>query len=202
MAHLEQEGYIIRPHPSAGSIPSDKGYRYYVESLSDIRLPLVEQRLISHLFHQVETQFEEWLSLTATLLAHLTQNMAVVAMPKPANCQFKHLEIVTLQDSTALVVLVLHGAKVKQQLITFDWVMSQPELVAITNKLNTAYSGLASPQILAKDLLLSPIEQQLTDCILKIMQAEDEEEYEGPYLMACTLCLTSPNLPIPARCKP
>ena len=94
MAHLEQEGYITRPHPSAGSIPSDKGYRYYVESLSDIKLPLAEQRLISHLFHQVERELDEWLSLAATLIAQMVQNVAVVTMPKPAACQFKHLELV------------------------------------------------------------------------------------------------------------
>jgi len=56
MAHLEQEGYIMRSHPSAGSIPSDKGYRYYVESLNDLMLASTEQRLISHLFHQVEKE--------------------------------------------------------------------------------------------------------------------------------------------------
>src|SRR4030067_1571339 len=53
MVHLEQEGYITRPYSSAGSMPTDKGYRYYVESLSDITLPLSEQRMISHLFHQI-----------------------------------------------------------------------------------------------------------------------------------------------------
>src|SRR4030042_7079617 len=84
MAHLEQEGYIIRPHPSAGSIPSDKGYRFYVETLSDIELPLAEQFLISHLFHQVEQEMEEWLSLAATLAAQLVQHRALVALPKTA----------------------------------------------------------------------------------------------------------------------
>ena len=182
MARLEEEGYIIRPHTSAGSIPSDKGYRYYVESLSAVKLPLAQQRLISHLFHQVETRLEEWVSLTATLLAHLAQNMAVVATPKPANCQFKYLEMVALQDTTALIVLVLHGAKVKQQLITFEDVMSQSELETISNKLNAACSGLTGPQILAKNLQLSSTEQEIIDCVLKIMQAEDEQEYEEPYL--------------------
>ncbi len=58
MAHLEQEGYITRPHPSAGSIPADKGYRCYVESLGDIKLPLAEQLFVSHLFHQVEKELD------------------------------------------------------------------------------------------------------------------------------------------------
>ena len=193
MAYLEQEGYITRCHPSAGSIPSDKGYRYYVESLSDIELPLAEQRLIRHLFHQIERELEEWLRLTAKLLAQLVQNMAIVTTPKPANCQFKHLELIALQDSLALIVLILHAAKVKQQLITFDQLMPQLKLTAIANKLNIAYSDLTSSQILAKGIKFSPIEQQLTDCLLKMMQAEDEQKHEEPYLDGLHFMLNQPE---------
>ena len=81
MANLEQWDYIIRPHSSAGSIPSDKGYRHYVESLSDVALPLAEQRLIGHLFHQVEGEQEGWLRLAATLMARLAQNVSIVTVP-------------------------------------------------------------------------------------------------------------------------
>ncbi|MBA7707534.1 Heat-inducible transcription repressor HrcA [subsurface metagenome] len=193
MAHLEQEGYITRCHPSAGSTPSDKGYRYYVESLSEITLPLAEQRLISHLFHQVERKLEEWLSLSATLIAQLAQNMAVVTMPKPAGCQFKHVEVIALQGPLALVILVLRGAKVKEELITFDQTISQSELTASTSKLNAAYSGLTSSQILAEGIRLSSIEQQVTDCLVKIMQAEDEQEYEEPYLNGWHFMLNQPE---------
>ncbi len=193
MAHLELEGYITRNHPSAGSIPSDKGYRYYVDALNDIGLPLAEQRLINHLFHQVERKVEECLSLAATLMARLAQNVAVVTIPKPVDCQFKHVELVALHDSLALVVLVLRGARVKQQLITFDQAISQPGLMVIANRLNAAYSGLTSSQILAKGIELSTTEQQLTDCLVKIMQAEDEQEYEEPYLDGLHFMLNQPE---------
>jgi len=199
MAHLEQEGYIIRPHPSAGSIPSDKGYRYYVETLTDIELPLTEQRLISHLFHQVEKELEEWLRLAAALTARFVQNVAVVTMPKPVNCRFKHIELVALQDSLALVVLVLRGARVKQQLITFDQVITQPELSTTANKLNAAYSGLSRPQILAKATELSTTEQPVTDCLLKIMRAEDEQEYEEPYLDGLHFMINQPEFALSHR---
>jgi heat-inducible transcriptional repressor len=199
MAHLEQEGYIIRPHPSAGSIPSDKGYRYYVETLTDIELPLTEQRLISHLFHQVEKELEEWLRLAAALTARFVQNVAVVTMPKPVNCRFKHIELVALQDSLALVVLVLRGARVKQQLITFDQIITQPELTTTANKLNAAYSGLSRPQILAKATELSNNEQPVTDCLLKIMRAEDEQEYEEPYLDGLHFMINQPEFALSHR---
>ncbi len=182
MAYLEQEGYIIRPHHSAGSIPSDTGYRHYVESLGDVKLPLAERRLISHLFHQVEKELDEWLNLAATLIAQMVQNVAVVTMPKPQACQFKHLELVGLQDSVVLVVLVLSGAKVRQQLIIFDQIISQSKLTAAATKLSIAYSGLTSAQILAKATGLSSTEQEITNCLVKIMEAQDDQEHEGHYL--------------------
>ena len=193
MARLEQGGYVIRSHPSAGSVPSDKGYRYYVESLTEVALPSAEQRLISHLFHQVKREQEEWLSLAATVMAQFVQNVAVVTRPKPVGCQYKRLELVALQDVLVLVVLILHGARVKQRILTFDPATPQTELTAMANKLNEAYSGLTSSQILAKDVELSPIEQQLTDCLVKIMQAEDMPEYEEPYLDGWHFILNQPE---------
>ena len=194
MAHLEQEGYITRPHVSAGSIPLDKGYRCYVESLGDVKLPLTEQRLVSHLFHQVEGELEEWLNLAATLTAQKVQNMALVTVPRTTACQFKHLELVSLQDSLALVVLVLRGAKVRQQLITFDQVTSQSELTVMASKLSDIYSGLTSSQILDKGTGLSSAEQQITDCLVKMMEAEDNQEHEEPYLDGLHFTLNQPEL--------
>jgi len=194
MAHLAQEGYITRPHPSAGSIPLDKGYRHYVDSLGDIKLPLVEQRLISHLFHQVESELDEWLNLAATITAQRAQNMALVTTPKTEACQFKHLELVSLRDSLVLVILILRSAKVKQLLITFDQVMSQSELTIIGNKLNAMYSGLTSSQIVAKGVALPAVEQRITDCLTKVMETEDSQEYEEPYLDGLHFTLGQPEL--------
>lgn len=193
MAYLEQEGYIIRPHTSAGSIPSDKGYRYYVESLGNINLPQTEQHLVSHLFHQVEKEVEKWLGLTATLLAQLAKNVALVTVPKPLDGKFKNMELVALRDSLALLVLVFHGAKIKQKLITLEQIMPQPSLTTIANKLNAAYSGLNRRQILAQNIELSLIEQQIKKHLVEMMQAEDELEYEEPYLDGWHLMLKQPE---------
>ncbi len=193
MAHLEEEGYITRPHPSAGGIPSDKGYRYYVESLIDLELPLGEQRLITHLFHQVERELEEWLHLAATVIARMAQNVAVVTKPKSAGCRFKHLELVALQDLLTLVILVLRGARVKEKLVTFERAVTQLELNAIATKLNGVYGEQTSPQIQANAIGLSNPEQQVTDCVLKIMQAEDEQQYDEPYLDGLQFIVSQPE---------
>ena len=193
MTHLEKEGYIVRQHSSAGSVPLDKGYRYYVELLRNIELPSVEQCLIRHLFHQVEQELEEWLRLTAKLISQLTQNMAIVTTPHSTNCQFKRLELITLEDSLVLLILILRGARVRQQLITFDQAIPSAELTIVSNRLNLAYSGLTSSQILARDIRLSPTEQQITDCIAKMMQAEDEECDTETYIDGLHLMLNQPE---------
>jgi heat-inducible transcriptional repressor len=141
----------------------------------------------------VKREQEEWLSLAVTVMAQLAQNVAVVTRPKPMDCQFKHLELVALQDSQVLLVLILRGARVKQQLVTFDPAISQPGLMAMANKLNESYSGLTSSQILAKDIELSPAEQQLTDCLVKILRSEDAPEYEEPYLDGWHFTLHQPE---------
>ncbi len=193
VAQLEQEGYIAHPHPSAGSIPLDKGYRFYVGSIGDVKLPLDEQRLVSHLFHQVEGEVDEWLDLAAALIARMVQNAALVTVPKSGTCHFKHLELVSLQDPLVLIIFILSGAKVRQQLVTFDQVMSQSELAAVANKLSSAYSGLTSSQILAKAVDLPPTEEKITDCLVRVMEAEDSREYEEPYLNGLHFTLNQPE---------
>lgn len=136
---------------------------------------------------------EEWARLTATLLANLSQNMAIVATAKPDNCVFKHLELVSIQDSTALLVLVLQGAVVRQQLTVFDQPVSQSELSTVSNKLNAIFAGLNNPQIQAKKIELSELEKSISDCILNIMKTEDEIEYEAPYLDGLQFIINQPE---------
>ena len=193
MALLEKEGYLIRPHTSAGCIPSDKGYRRYVESIEGARLPRDEQRLISHTFHQVEKEVEAWVSLTATILARLAQNVAVVSLPTSTDSKLKHLELIALQESRALVVVVLEGAVVKEKLFTFSEAVTQSSLTVISAKLNSVFGGLTGRQIAAKQTELSPLEKQATDYLAAIMQAEDSKEYQEPYLEGWHFMLNQPE---------
>jgi heat-inducible transcriptional repressor len=193
MAYLEQEGYIIRPHTSAGSIPSDKGYRFYVSSLNEVLLPVSEQRMINHLFHQVEGEVEEWLSLAAAIISQLSQNTAVITVPRPAGCQYRHLELVSIQDLTVLLVLVLRGARIKQVLLTLENPVSQVELSAISAKMNQAYEGLTGEQIKDKGLKDSPLEHRITDSLVTIMKVEDEQGYNQSYLDGLHFMLSQPE---------
>jgi heat-inducible transcriptional repressor len=193
MAYLEREGYLTRPHTSAGCAPSDKGYRHYVESIETIKLPLEEQHLISHTFHQAEREVEAWVSLTATLLARLVQNVAVVSLPKSTDCKLKHVEFIAVHETQALAVVVLDGARVKQKLINFSQPVSQPTLTVASNRMNLDYEGLTAAQITAKKVEPSPLEKQATDYLVEIMQAEDRQEYQEPYLEGWHFILNQPE---------
>ena len=193
MTRLEEEGYIFRPHHAAGSIPSDRGYRYYVGTLKDIELPLTERRLISHLFHQVEKELEEWLNLAVTLIAQRVQGVAIATVPKSMASQLRHFELVLLHDNLALLVLVFRGARVRRQLVTFGHVMSQIDLAVMANKLNDVYSELTGLQIRAKKMMLSPAEQQVTACLLEMMTAEDKQEHEELCIDGLHFLLSQPE---------
>jgi heat-inducible transcriptional repressor len=194
MAYLEEEGYIARPHASAGSVPLDKGYRHYVELLAnEAELPLEEQYRIRRLFREVEEEFEKWLRLAATIAARLVRNAALVTFPKPRQCRFKHLELVALQEFVVLMVLVLSEAILKRQLLSFEEPMTQERVTIMASKLNAAYSGLTSSEILVKKLELTSEEEQVTEAVIDIMTAEDELEYEQPHLEGLRLMLGQPE---------
>src|SRR3989304_4060342 len=108
LAELEEEGYLTHPHTSAGRVPTERGYRYFVESLmEEFELPIVEQRMISHQFHQVTLDVDQWLRLTAAVLSRAAHGAALVTAPLSTRCRFKHLQLITIGDQVALLVLVL-----------------------------------------------------------------------------------------------
>ncbi len=194
MVRLEKEGYIIRPHHSSGSVPLDKGYRIYVDTLADIKLPAAEQRMINHLFHQVEGELDGWLNLAATLLSQMVQNVALVTKPKTDSCHLKHLEVIILQDSLALLIMVFQGAKVRQQLAEFEGDITQQELQSTAGKLNEVFAGLTRSEIAKKTEELSPVEKKIIDNLLKEMEAEDNRQYVESYLDGLHYTLNQPEL--------
>ncbi len=193
-AYLEREGYIVHPHHSAGSVPTDKAYRYYVELIGEeIELPHVEQHLIYQISQEAKEELEQWLKTLAALLASLVHNLVVITTPKAVRCRFKHLDLVGLQDFMALLIVVLYEAKVRRQVLSFNRKVSQDELAKLANKLTSIYGGMTSSQILAKKKGFSAEEGQLSESIAEIMTAEDKLAYGEPYLEGLRLLLGQPE---------
>src|SRR5215469_1247045 len=94
LSDLEEDGLIYQPHISAGRVPTDLGYRYFVERLmGESQLALEEQRLIRHQFYQVQHQLDEWVRLTASIVAQALQSAAVITPPRAEDAHLKHFEL-------------------------------------------------------------------------------------------------------------
>ncbi len=182
MVALEDAGYISRPHHAAGSIPLDKGYRYYVGNLANIGLPVVEQMLINHLFHQVEDEIEEWMELAGSVLARQVRSLAMVTRPTAPATKFKHLELISLQPYLALLVLVLDGARVKQQLVNLEHILEQKELSALADHLSRQLKGRKSSQIEAEFKPSNALESAVVEIVTRLMSSESNLEQQQAYI--------------------
>lgn len=139
MAELEREGYITHPHTSAGRIPSDKGYRYFVEHLMQrpTGLTRLEQNNIQHQFYQIQLDLNEWLRLAASITARTAQNAAVVSAPRAYDSRLKRLELIEVQERLTLMVVVTQDGTVREQMISLDEPHNQEKLTNISARLNT-----------------------------------------------------------------
>jgi heat-inducible transcriptional repressor len=194
MARLEEEGYITHPHTSAGRVPADKGYRYYVEALMQERdLPAEVKQTIRHQFHQAGREEDEWVHLSAAVLARAVENAAVVTLPRSPESRLKRLELVGIQDGAALLVLVLQQARVKQQVLIFPEPMDQDRLTAIANHLNAAFHGLTADEIRGSQAQLTQMEWHVANAIREIMSASDRGGYDEAYLEGVRNVLQKPE---------
>jgi heat-inducible transcriptional repressor len=173
MARLEEDGYISQPHTSAGRVPSDKGYRYYVESLmSEDVIPLVELETIRHQFHQAERAMEQWFQLAAAVLAHSVSNFAVVTSPRSKETRLRHVQMVPMQDTSALCVVVLNEARIRQQVMSFSAFMEQALTIA-AGRLSERLAGLSLTEIRAQPEPASEIEALIMRSVIELMDQED-----------------------------
>ena len=194
MAALEDEGFIKRPHPSAGAIPSDKGYRYYVESILDTaKLSPAEQQTIRHQFHQIEGSLEEWTRLAASIITEGVRNVAIATFPKSPRSRIKRLELVLLHDYLALLILILQQAQVKRQVIHLSEAHTQDDLILAANVLNDRFDGLTLVGIRARERQLTPLEQQVMDATKRIMQEQERKAFEEPYVDGLRYLLGQPE---------
>ncbi len=182
LAALEELGYLTHPHTSAGRIPTEKGYRYFVESLmEEFELPPVEQRMIRHQFHQVTLDVDQWMRLSAAVLSRAAHGAALVTAPQANQCRYKHVQLIMIGEQVGLLVLVLQEGTVKQQMLGLPQPKSQEELTQISNRLNNHFAGLNVDQIRAKNLALSEFESGVLQIVISLMLQIDRRTSRDIY---------------------
>ena len=200
LAQLEEQGLLAHPHTSAGRVPTDAGYRYFVESITDSAvLPPVEQLMIRHQFGQVQHASEQWFRLAATILAAANQTAAIVTPAKPRAAHVRRIDLVSISDRLASLIIVFREGAVRQVLVTLPETTEQEDLTRAAVILDGIMAGRTAAdadraltridasgpigglvdavgqRVLAavRDYDASPIEEVFSDGLLHVMDAPE-----------------------------
>lgn len=171
MVALTEQGYLRQPHTSAGREPTEAGYRYFVQRIAgENELPLSERRTISHQFYQARADVDQWMRLAASVLAQHSRGASLVTAPRQLKARYKHLELIATQGRLVLLVLVLQGGEVRQQMLTLAEPASQETVSEAARHLNAHCYGLDSEAVLAHSAHLPTLEQEVGRLIADMMR--------------------------------
>ncbi len=185
VVELEHEGFITRPHPSAGSVPLDKGYRVYVESVAGVEADCIAPEVqagIRRRLAEVERDIDEWSSVAAAILARLVGNMAIATLPKPRESRVRHIHLVGLQDLLALLIVVFEQARLRRHLVRFKEPAAPADLQMVAARLTELLQGHTWREIESKGMELSALEEGLVDSTVVMLRDEDRTQYCDHYL--------------------
>ncbi|HJU63409.1 MAG TPA: heat-inducible transcriptional repressor HrcA [Candidatus Binatia bacterium] len=171
MAELEDAGLVEQPHTSAGRVPTDKGYRYYVDNMiGKARLSRADLKAIDAAFAsnpQESSSPERLMEKASHALSELSENVGIVVSPSLAENRLSHIEFLQLPDKRILVVLVTTSNTIHNKIIRLEETLTQEELEKTARYLNTEFSGKSLTQIRAEIVEMMREEKALYDRLLR-----------------------------------
>lgn len=171
MTVLAEAGLIRQPHTSAGRVPTEEGYRYFVQQLmGEVELPLVEQNTISHQFHQAGPDTNQWMRLAASVISKHARGAGLITLPHSAAAYFKHLELIATQGRQVLMVLVLGGGEVRQQMLNLAEPVPQEQLSETAAQFNTFCPGMDVDGIRVAASRLGAFGQEIARLVADILR--------------------------------
>lgn len=138
MAALEEEGYLAQPHTSAGRVPTDKGYRLFVDRLTTVRAMSTAERRAITTFLDGAVDLDDVVHRSVRALAQLTRQVAVVQYPILSRSTVRHIELVELTTTRLLVVLILSTGRVEQRVVELATEISPEDLAGLRTQVNAA----------------------------------------------------------------
>lgn len=197
MSDLEELGYIIQPHTSAGRIPSDKGYRLYVDTMMQSKMQEVEQAWDT--LHEKADKMETLLEQVAKVLAVNTNYATMVTTPQYRSRKVKFIQLTDVEANQLLAVIVLEGNIVKNKMLTVAESLNKEDVLKLNILLNTYLQGLDMSEINLS--VISKLKEQseglgnvITELLDAIAQAIGEEEGVKAYTSGATNILKYPEL--------
>ncbi len=141
MAVLEEEGFITQPHTSAGRIPTDKGYRLFVDRIATVKPLSSPERRAIETFLAGANDLDDVIMRTVRLLAQVTKQVAVVQYPSLTKSRVKHIELVLLTPTRLMMVLITNTGRVEQRVLELPYEMNEALMTDLRLKLNNAVTG-------------------------------------------------------------
>jgi heat-inducible transcriptional repressor len=147
LADLSDLGYLTQPHTSAGRVPTDSGYRYFVDFLMDVEpIPERVKAFIQGELRAAPADVQALVERVAMTAAAVTQNASVASAPQGSLAKIKHLDLVSLEPKEVLLILLLEGNLLRQQVVNTTEAATQSQLTKLAARLNSSLSGRASDE--------------------------------------------------------
>jgi len=148
LAELADQGYLSQPHTSAGRVPTDSGYRYFVDFLMDVeKIPDRVGAFIKEELRNAPADVQGMVEKVAMTAAAVTQNASVASAPQGAQARVKHVDLVSLEPTEVLLILLLEGNLLRQQVVTVAEPASQAQLTRLAARLNGSLAGRGSEEV-------------------------------------------------------
>jgi len=180
MADLERKGYLSHPHTSAGRVPTDEGYRFYVDSLMGwIPLPALDAAAIRSGLRASDASPHQVVENASHLLSHFSRSVGFVLAPNIARTSFRRIDLVRLPYPRILVVMVSRTGLVTNKVIEVEENIAADDLQACENYLNTHFAGVSLSDVRARLLDLMREEKALYDSLLKNVISVGERAFEN-----------------------
>jgi heat-inducible transcriptional repressor len=194
MGALTEMGFLRQPHTSAGRVPTEEGYRYFVsQMMNQAELPASVQATISHQFYQSRPDIDQWMTLAASILAHQSQGVSVVTAPHTDKAKFKHVELISTQGRQVLMILVLMGGEVSQQVLTLAEPVTQEQLSQTAARLNKLLAGLAVDALATLPSRSDALDQDILTLMLQDMRRVEDRASGELYTDGLTNVLAEPE---------
>lgn len=182
MAVLEELGYLTAPHTSAGRVPTENGYRYFVKRLlRNGEITSIEKTRISDKLKTIPLATEQWLLLVATVLARTAHIAALVTPPIAATGRFKHVELIGIQGRLVLMVLVLQDGAVHQQMLTLAEPMAQTVLRETAERINGLCMDLSAKEVRVRMVQMQLLEREVAEQAADLMDRADTNQVRLVY---------------------
>ncbi len=175
MAALTEFGLLKQPHTSAGRVPTEEGYRFFVRQLmNETSLPSAERATINHQFSQMSNDIQQWMRLAASVLAKRTRSASIITAPQANEVHFKHLELISTHGRQILAILVLEGGQIHQQILTLESPVPQDQLSMISKKFSHFLARSDSQRVHIFSEPLTKEEEQIMHWVEDEMQRSEQ----------------------------